>query len=369
LKHEPSAIDTYASRILRWLARGVVAGALLGALFVVVGERIGPERFWLLAFVEYLPYPVHLAPALLALVLSLALGRWWRGLALLTVVLVAWPVMGLELHDAEPAGGRMALRVMTYNIKAQQAATRPDGYVALAREVEVQNPDILLVQDADDPVPPGAPATLLDSLFGTRLRYVYGQFGIASRYPLRECGPGLAPSRPPGESWIHCIAEIGGTAVDVYAVHLRTPREGLNAPRRERLAGRDDWQQNVAERMAQAAALARVVRAGTRPVILGGDLNAPEISLVVRTLLRAGLRDAWSVAGFGYGYTYGHALRTGFSFLRIDHVLASPQIGVADSRVGGWRASDHRPVIADLWLPRANARSTSSAPASPRLMQ
>ncbi len=362
MKHEPSAIDTYSSRTLRWLARCIVASALLGALFVGGGERIGPERFWLLAFVEYLPYPLHLAPALLAVLFSLALGRWWRGLALLTVVLVAWPVMGLELHGAEPANGRMALRVMTYNVKAQQAGARADGYAQLAREVASQDPDILLVQDADDAAAPGPPApNLLDSLFGTRLRYVYGQFGIASRYPLRECGPGLAPSRPPGESWIHCVAEIGGTAVDVYAVHLRTPREGLNATRRERLAGVDDWQQNVAERMAQAVALARVVRAGTRPVILGGDLNAPEISLVVRSLLHAGLRDAWSVAGFGYGYTYGHALRTGFSFLRIDHVLASPQIGVADSRVGGWRASDHRPVIADLWLPRAGSRAAASA--------
>ena len=370
MNHGHTGIDTSLSRALRWVARCAVGGAFLGAVFVVLGNRIGPERFWLFAFVEYLPYPVHLGPAMVALVLSLALGRCWRGIALLTLALVAWVVMGLELHGAEPADGHIRLRVMTYNIKAQHAGARPDGYAQLAREIDSQGPDIIMVQDADDPAAPG-PSTPspLAALFGARQRYLYGQFGIATRYPLRECGPGAAASRPAGEAWIHCIVDIGGTAIDLYAVHLRTPREGLNATRRERLDGIDDWEQNVAERMAQAAALAGAIQAGTRPVILGGDLNAPEISLVVRTLLKAGLRDAYSAAGFGYGYTYGHALRTGFSFLRIDHVLVSPQIGVADCYAGGWRASDHRPVIADLWLSRASAHGAGSEASLPHFPQ
>jgi endonuclease/exonuclease/phosphatase (EEP) superfamily protein YafD len=71
---------------------------------------------------------------------------------------------------------------------------------------------------------------------------------------------------------------------------------------------------------------------------------------VIQTLLRVGVRDAFTSAGRGYGYSYGHALRRGYDFLRIDHILVSPDIGVLDSFVGQGTASDHRAVIADLVL-------------------
>jgi endonuclease/exonuclease/phosphatase (EEP) superfamily protein YafD len=74
------------------------------------------------------------------------------------------------------------------------------------------------------------------------------------------------------------------------------------------------------------------------------------------------LRDAFSSAGRGYGYTHGHSTRLGFSFLRIDHVLLSPEIGVADCFVGQKEASDHRPVIADLLLQRADRATPPSIP-------
>jgi endonuclease/exonuclease/phosphatase (EEP) superfamily protein YafD len=79
-------------------------------------------------------------------------------------------------------------------------------------------------------------------------------------------------------------------------------------------------------------------------------LNAIQASPVIRTLSAIGLRDAFATGGRGYGYTYGHDLRLGFSFLRIDHVLASPEIDVLRAEPGGSRASQHRPVIADLVL-------------------
>jgi endonuclease/exonuclease/phosphatase family metal-dependent hydrolase len=72
----------------------------------------------------------------------------------------------------------------------------------------------------------------------------------------------------------------------------------------------------------------------------------------MRALLRTGLRDAFSVAGLGYGYTYGHLLPPHASFLRIDHILVSPQIAVLDCAVGRRGISPHRSVIADLALQR-----------------
>jgi endonuclease/exonuclease/phosphatase (EEP) superfamily protein YafD len=69
-------------------------------------------------------------------------------------------------------------------------------------------------------------------------------------------------------------------------------------------------------------------------------------------LLAAGMRDAFTSAGVGYGYTVGHALRPGVSLLRLDHLLVSADIGVAQCFAGSAAASEHRPVVADLWLRR-----------------
>lgn len=71
-------------------------------------------------------------------------------------------------------------------------------------------------------------------------------------------------------------------------------------------------------------------------------------------------RFAFSSAALGYGYTQGHELKLGFSFLRIDHILVSPTMGVRACCVGGTDGSEHRPVIVDL-LPAPNSARRASA--------
>jgi len=326
----------------------IVAGAVL----LSIGYRLGPERFWSLALVEYLPYPIHLLPALGGILISFALGWVWRLAALLGFVLVFFPVMGLELRAGDAAQGHRPVRVLTYNIKAYHAAGRPDGFARLAQEIRRHRPDVVALQDANESSAlrrfgPGP----VSALTGLPYRYAFGQFTLASRFPLRACSPSTNAAGEFIDAWVRCVVEIGGREFDIYSAHLPTPRQGLNAARNEALDGVEDWEQNVAARMARARDLAQAVRARSRPVIVAGDLNAPPPSLAVRALLDAGLRDAFARAGLGFGYTYGHALRPGFSFLRLDHVLVSAEIGVAACEVGSETASEHRPVIADLWLP------------------
>ena len=147
----------------------------------------------------------------------------------------------------------------------------------------------------------------------------------------------------------------------LITAHLESPRLGLNAARREGLDGIDTWKHSHEVRLAQARALAGI-RVPAGPLVLAGDLNAPDASAAVQSLLARGLRDAFASAGRGYGYTYGHTLRPAFSFLRIDHILVSPQIEVVRCFTGDTEASDHRPVIADLaW----RGISDSAAPTRP----
>ena len=322
---------------------------LAGVVGVTVAQQLGSDGPWWLELSRYLPFPIALAPSVLALLVSFGLGRLWVLASAATIVLVATVAMGLAWHggDAGPA----TLRVMTYNAKAAQALDRPGGIAALAGEIAAHRPDILVMQDANgirhwggyDPNGP---------LFGLPHVFADGQYVVASRLPLRDCATAYAPTGGDPIGYARCTVEAkDGATFQLITVHFGSPRNGLNAARREGFDGIDSWQRNHEARLAQSRGLARVVPPG--PLVLAGDLNAPDSSAVVQSLLGLGLRDAFASAGRGYGYTYGHTLRPAFSFLRIDHVLVSAEFGVVAASVGSASASDHRPVIADLVGPRS----------------
>jgi endonuclease/exonuclease/phosphatase family metal-dependent hydrolase len=243
---------------------------------------------------------------------------------------------------------------MTWNVKAAVRGAAPDRDIRIAAEILEHDPDVLMLQDADDFDRADAtlPAPIAVALRG-RTIFTHAQYLIASRPPMRDCKIGQIPAGPETRGYVRCTITIGPTQVDLVTTHLVSPRSGLNAARHEWFeGGLDDWRENYAERLQQANTLLRSLAGHPRPLILAGDLNASEASPVIHTLKGIGLRDAFSSAGVGYGYTLGHALRTGFSFLRIDHILIGPTIGVRDCFVGGRDASQHRPVIADLLVRR-----------------
>ncbi len=334
--------------------RGVRIGiALLLAASVALtvaqqARSVGP---WWLELSRYLPYPVLLAPGVAALGVSGWLG--WRWIAAGLVCLGLAATLGMDLSWGRPDVGELPLRVMTYNIKAYKATLRPDGFDQLTREVAGHAPDLLVVQDNQGPIlaseavawPDGRP-------FGFEHVFRAGQYIVASRYPLAGCVLLELDAARTASTAVRCQVVLGEVSLTVVTAHFDSPRDGLNAARHNGLEGAEDWEQNRLDRLWQARLLAGALRTMPRPLLVAGDLNASEPSPVVRTLLGVGLRDAFSSAMRGYGYTYGHALRPGFSFLRIDHILISPELGVADCRVGGSGASEHRPVIADLWLRR-----------------
>lgn len=302
--------------------------------------------------------------------LSFWLGWGWRLTALGALVLLMTQVMGLSLGgdkvEAPPSAEGRSLRFMTYNVKSYRAVWRRNGFDQIAEEIGSHDPDIVVMQDAHELVTRGLPPEML-AVLPDRKTYLFGQYVVASRYPLRDCAPGDIGFGEARHTFVHCVVKVNGQDVDLFTAHLITPREGLNAARHDQLSGLDDWRQNFASRLIQshklqAALMQRDVR---RPVIVAGDLNAAEHSPVVGNLLALGLRDAFSVAGMGYGYTVGHALKPGLSFLRIDHVLVSTDVGVSRC-VTGWRgASEHRPVIADLVLPRLPAPAAAPTRTGP----
>lgn len=348
--------------LLRWSARLLIGLVALVAVGLALAYRFNTTPVWWIELARYAPYPVYLVPALGALVMSIWAGWLGRLTAVAALALILTEVMGLataadQVPHPEDAGRTPTIRLMTYNIKTYRAVHAQDGYARLAEEISSHRPDVVVMQDASD-AQGGPPQPLFELLPQYQYRFAAGQYALASRYPLQGCR--LADLSFPGKKsdYVHCLLQVEGSEVDLIDVHLLTPRKGLNAARHDQLDGVEDWQSNFSYRHMQARILVDGLLRLRRPVIVAGDLNAPEHSPVVRALLDTGLVDAYSAAGTGYGYTIGHAMQPHISFLRIDHILVTPMIGVSHAFVGGKEASEHRPVIADLVLP-APARSTN----------
>ncbi|MDQ6627197.1 MAG: endonuclease/exonuclease/phosphatase family protein [Pseudomonadota bacterium] len=312
---------------------------------LVAAQQLGGAGPWWLELSRYLPYPLLLLPSIVALVLALRLPMRWLAAPVAALALTASVGMGLAWHPAKPGDG--AVRVMTYNAKVMNAMARPGGVEALAREVARHHPDVVVMQDAGR-LMHGRVSGVGPPLFGLPEIYGAGQYVFASRLPLHDCTSGQADTRGEPFHYARCSVGVGPAAFVLVTAHFESPRTGLNAARHEGVDGIESWRRNQADRLAQSRGLAQALAGNTGALVLAGDLNAPESSEVVGNLLGIGLRDAFSTAGRGYGYTYGHTLRPAVSFLRIDHILVGPAIGVVDCFAGGDDASDHRPVIADL---------------------
>lgn len=314
---------------------------------------------WVIELIRYVPYPAFLAPAVAAVLLSWWLNRAWRVAALIALALVLGPVMGWSL--GRPDAGFDGVRVMSFNIKSYLATKKFGGFSEITAEIERHAPDLIVMQDAQPlgDQPSDETVRKLQQALRGREVFAAGEYIVASRFPMRDCRVEDLSYGTHERQYIRCTVRAHGTDVDVVTAHFISPRDGLNATRYERIDGLQEWQENFARRIGQSRKLALGVTRRPRPMIVAGDLNAAESSPVVQGLLKTGLRDAFSSAGTGYGYTHGHSLRLGFSFLRIDHILISADIGVQDCFVGEPDASDHRPVIADLWITRGGSRATA----------
>lgn len=345
---------------MKLCARLFVLLVLVGVAGLVFGRIEGSGQSAVLALSQYLPFPAYVLPALAAVVASFIwLGWGWRGLAVLALGVSLTLLMGLSLGSAEEGHGHV--RFMTYNAKSYLALKRPGGAEELAHEILEHQPDILVMQDAGQLVDVEGNVKSADLLRvvggGWQHAYAIDEYVVLSRWPIRQCRHGAIPVGDEQHVFAHCDIDVEGTTLQVITVHLITPRKGLVAKHHRgqppRWLGLGEWQDNMLLRMRQAGLLAEYLRQlPPGPRIVAGDLNATEPSVVEQTLLNTGLRDAFSSASVGYGFTHGHSLLKGLSFLRIDHILVSPEIAVADAFTGGAKASQHRPVIADLYLHR-----------------
>jgi endonuclease/exonuclease/phosphatase (EEP) superfamily protein YafD len=335
------------------LLRAAVVLSLALSIGLSLAFRFDRQPHEVIELLRYVPYLAWLLPAGAVFLASWWLGWGWRLAAALSPILIATGVMDPAWGQADNGSGH--LRLMTYNVKSYIADEQVGGFDLLGMEIAQHDADVIVMQDADEFTKPDSvmPPPMVAALRGRQI-VKRSEYMIASRLPLRNCStppmPGKHEAYP--QFYLRCTVQVDGRDIDIVTVHFLSPRSGLNATRHDRLGGLEEWHINLSARVRQSQSLARDLARQPNPVVLAGDLNAPEASPVVRNLLDAGLRDAFSSAGSGYGFTHGHSLRPYLSFLRIDHILVSPDIGVREVFAGGSAGSAHRPVIADLLVKR-----------------
>lgn len=323
--------------------KGLAVTTFLYALFLIVltaVDLLGSDRWWWIAPNQYLPQSVWgIVPCCLLLIF---IKRYRRGVwaAILMILWVGFPIMDFRFALARPnVGDRKGthLRLLTYNVKNGYY-----GHERMTRTIQEANADIILLQQAH-----GTYKNELVSYLSKYHLYIVDQYILASKFPILEANTrdlNVPQSRLVAQ---RCRLAVGKRVVTVYSVHLLSPRRGITGMRKNSEALY--WNNRI--RQIQGYRLGEYMKQEWGPVVLAGDLNAPVQSSITEALTDANLYNAFNLVGHGYGYTYGHTLPLRHSFTRIDHIYLSRDFVTLDCFTGSAKGSDHRPLIADLFLP------------------
>jgi endonuclease/exonuclease/phosphatase family metal-dependent hydrolase len=230
----------------------------------------------------------------------------------------------------------------------------------VANAVREQAPDVVALQEVDvhwsersgfaDQATQLAAALKME----VRFAHIYRLAPREAGQPPREFGVALL-SRHRIVSWSNDSLTRLSTQ-DANAVPARMPgllraTFDVNGCRLRILTTHLDYRADPSVRRQQVAEIVGYVGELADPTIVAGDLNAPPDASELAPLLRV-FRDAWSAASSigrtGDGLTYPAEVPA----KRIDYVLVSPHFIVQSATVPLARASDHRPVIADVRLDR-----------------
>jgi endonuclease/exonuclease/phosphatase (EEP) superfamily protein YafD len=313
--------------------------------------RIVGERWWIALVVMYLP---RWGFALPLPIVAWVVWRWGPrrllALQLVSVVLLLVPLMGLVVNPTREAQADGPVRVLSYNIDGG----RIDA-AAVVHQIDQLGPDVVLLQEGDS-----RRAQPIKDHFGAGWHtHDYDQFFLATRYPIREAW--VPPRMPPppvprSPRFVRYTLETPLGLIDVVNMHPISPREGLDELRgdegfthevrtgrilRTRAGAR--IRPNTELRRRQVEAVAGIVRASARPLIVAGDTNLPGLSVFLGMYLGK-LQDGFTSVGRGFGYTFP----ANHPWMRIDRIMASDHLRFTRFETGTEEGSDHLCVFATL---------------------
>ncbi len=311
-------------------------------LLLLVLWRIVGERHWLLIALLYMPQALYLIPALVLLTVALVTRRKREAVInLVSVVTVIFLFMHFRVHlpFRRHAPHSQTLRVLTYNIYAGR-----HGAEKVASVLKESGADIIFLQEARKPQQGNYPdpVPLILAHF-PRWHFARSEgLVILSRHPLSN-----RKALPLGQfrKCLTCRVKVGNQSIRLINVHFSTAASGQTLTRSGRRF-REYLRHTAAVRKEETHALLKIIQADTSPLIVAGDFNSPPNSYPHHALTRD-LVDCFDRAGWGFGMTYSSTR----PLWRIDYIFVRGNFAVARCQTFSARASDHRPVMADLSLP------------------
>ncbi len=145
-----------------------------------------------------------------------------------------------------------------------------------------------------------------------------------------------------------CDVLLPGGPLRVLNIHVPVGRTRGQTLRIDPREARPYLRNAVRSRSQKADEILRVMP-HKGPAVLCGDFNTPPTSAIYRRL-RGHLTDSFASTRFGLGLTY--LIRKKVPAWRIDYVWCGNGVRPVDCQVGNTQISDHRPVIADVLVPR-----------------
>jgi vancomycin resistance protein VanJ len=302
------------------------------ALWLVLGQA---ETWWPATMLLFAPRWVFALPLAVLVPAALLARSRMIGVVAAAALVVAGPVSGFNvpwprLTSLAPTG--KPFRVLTLNMHYSKADPAP--FEELIAAVE---PDVVAVQEW--------PASRKSSLKTAPGWYVNEnpRLVLASRYPIRAVADLGLESMSEQASVTRYELDTPVGPVHIFNLHLASNRQGISDTIHENRDGPALVQANSDLRREQSEFVVAQAAGCPGPVLVVGDFNTPPESRIFARVWD-GYTDAFSAAGWGYGYTFIGAK----TMVRIDHVLANRGWLCTGCRVGPSVGSPHRPVIADL---------------------
>jgi endonuclease/exonuclease/phosphatase (EEP) superfamily protein YafD len=281
----------------------------------------GPR--WLLG----IPLPILVIAALI-----------WRRrmlwvLAVTTLILVV-PFMGLVVHWPAAADAPSTFRLMTFNV-----SRRLLDIPRLAQTIAETKPDLVVLQEGDQYAnylwPQGWHAIVQD------------EFIVASPWPLVKHEFLPHPWALTTKVVVRFEVQAPGRTVQLFDIHLRTPRAGLDAVLHRKNDAAQKLDNVLEERAVESITTSKWIAGFPGSKLVAGDFNMPVDSAVFRRDW-TWLNNAFGETGLGFGFTKLTDIGRFRYGTRIDHVLYDDQWECVRSWVGENLGSDHLPLFADF---------------------
>jgi vancomycin resistance protein VanJ len=267
--------------------------------------------------------------------LVVAAAIWSRRLLVILAIaayVLIGPLMGFKFNLPVSSAAPTSLKVLTCNVDQNNFNPR-----ALSELIMGTQPDVVALQEV---------STETKFIWPKDWQVlVHDEFIVASRWPIREDG---SIRRNIYElSSARFLVQLPDREVQVFNIHLKTPRAGLEAVLKERRAAVERLDAVLDFRARESEGVSLWVNEYQGPKIVLGDFNTPGESVIFRRDWSA-LTDAFAARGWGFGFTkispdLGWAYGT-----RIDHVLSTDEIVPLRARVGPSVGSDHLPLLVEF---------------------